>query len=461
MPWLECYVDQCGGVDIVQRNCKKDRARKAEGEFWQCAASVTVDPKWRWSDIGSISSTATLKGHDHLCNGEISGNFPALLIMVCARKFLGHAFHRSLTNNTPRKTMRHFSQGLILICLISQLSSCQKYTQQGKKDQPPRLPAGSTVWTAFYNVENLFDTDDDPGKDDAEYLPGSELDWTPSKYLKKLDNLSLAIMGMNNGKGPDLLGLAEVENAQTLKDWSQMTDLKSRQYQFILEEGPDPRGIDVAFMYDPKVFAYTGHKAYVVDFPEESDYVSRLVLRVDGTIQGDPISVLVNHWPSRYGGATESEPRRMAAAKVARRAMEERAEEVPKAGFLIMGDFNDDPLDRSLIEGLGVKTQLNGLQAEDLYSPHAGLHQPDSVGTLTYRGQWNLFDQIIVSANLLDKKGALEYIPESAGIHNPQFMQVGGDGGSRYAPRRAIYRGEFQENGFSDHFPVYLRLRVR
>ncbi len=349
---------------------------------------------------------------------------------------------------------------LIFLAAAALLPSCQQQTRQAMRQPGRQLPSGSSVWVGFYNVENLFDTEDDPQKDEIEFLPGTELDWTPEKYLQKLDNLSLAVMAMNNGKGPDLLGLAEVENAQTLDDWTRMSGLKSRGYRYLIEEGPDPRGIDVAFLYDPSLFQYKSHKTFEVVFPQEPGYVSRLILRVDGEINGEPISVIVNHWPSRSGGETESEPRRLAAAKVLVQAIEDRRQEDPNSAFLIMGDFNDDPHNQSVKEILRTEAAIDSVLPEELYNPFAELHNPDSRGTLTYRGKWNLFDQIFLSPNLLDNEGNLEYVLGSAGIHNPDFMQVGGESNSSEMPRRAIYRGEFQERGFSDHFPVFIRLRI-
>lgn len=349
-----------------------------------------------------------------------------------------------------------------MVILSVALSGCQTKSRTAvKQQQSPTLPVGTSVWVAFYNVENLFDTDDDPGKDDSEFLPSGELGWKPEVYVQKLDNLTEAVNAMNNGRGPDILGLAEVENAQTLRDWTTMTGLKQRGYEFILEEGPDPRGIDCAFMFDPAIFVYKSHTTEEVEFPAESDYVSRLVLRVDGEISGAPISVIVVHWPSRYGGQVESEPRRLAAARATRKLIEDRWEHTPESDVIVMGDFNDDPSNRSLSEVLAASLEPVSLGNFGFYNPLGNLHEPDSVGTLTYRGKWNLFDQVLVSAHLLDEEGTLEYVDGSAGIHNPEFMQVGGDGYAKDMPRRAIYRGEFQERGFSDHFPVYIRLKVR
>lgn len=358
--------------------------------------------------------------------------------------------------------MNHSFFRILAILLVVFVAGCQKKASSGLNQKAATLPSGTSVWVSFYNVENLFDPHDDAGKDDSEYLPGSELDWTSEKYVAKLDNLTQAVKAMNNGKGPDILGLAEVENLQTLEDWTTMTELKSRGYQFVIEEGPDPRGIDCAFMYDPAIFVYKSHEAKEVAFPEEPGYITRLVLKVDGEINGEAISFVVIHWPSRRGGQEESEFRRVAAAKATRELIEQEWSDNSGTDIIVMGDFNDDPFDKSVAEVLKAKTaDADGLGSDEFLNPVGALHDPESTGTLTYQGKWNLFDQVLISQNLTDEDGVLEYVDGSAGIHNPEFMQVGGDGRSKDMPRRGVYRGEFQERGFSDHFPVYVRLRVR
>lgn len=348
-----------------------------------------------------------------------------------------------------------------LAIAVWSLPGCQQSKTSSSSDLAVKqLAKGSSVWVSFYNVENLFDPHDDPGKDDSEFLPESDLNWNSEKYVAKMDRLAQAVKAMNNGKGPDILGLAEVENYQTLEDWTSMTEMKTRGYEFIIEEGPDPRGIDCAFLYDPAVFVYKSHDAVRIPFDDEPGYVSRLLLQVDGELNGEPVSVIVVHWPSRRGGQEESEPRRVAAAQATKTMIEEIWAQSPSSGILVMGDFNDDPFNRSIAEVLKADTESIESPYEFL-NPVGALHRPEDRGTLTYRGRWNLFDQILVSHNLLDEEGSLEYLEGSAGIHNPEFMQVGGSGSAKDMPRRAIYRGEFQDRGFSDHFPVYLRLSIR
>ncbi|MDX2247791.1 MAG: endonuclease/exonuclease/phosphatase family protein [Bacteroidia bacterium] len=314
------------------------------------------------------------------------------------------------------------------------------------------------VVVGFYNVENLFDTQDNPEKEDSEFLPEGRFKWDEAKYLKKLDNLALAIGGMGKN-GPDILGVAEVENMQVMKDLVEKTALKTRGYEIIHEESEDVRGIDVGLIYDPKIFQYVGHKAYNVDFPEESDYTSRPLLVVEGKIKGETLYVIVNHWPSRIGGEQESESRRLTVAKVAREKIVEILAKDPNACIVSAGDFNDDPHNKSIVDIMNARISAEGVVSGGFYNPVGALHDPNGTGTLTYQGKWNLFDQVLVSYGLMnDGKGKLRYMEGSAAIHNPEFMQVGGDGPAKDMPKRAIYRNEFQDSGFSDHFPVYVRL---
>lgn len=349
---------------------------------------------------------------------------------------------------------------LLLVLPILFIFGC-KQTNETSVDSGEEMSSekGKSILVAFYNVENLFDTEDEPEKEDGDFLPGGKYQWTNEVYLQKLDNLAAAIHSMGKN-GPDILGITEVENAMVMKDLVQMTELKGRGYEIVHEESEDMRGIDVGFIYDPGIFQYKSHIAYDIDFPLEPDYTSRAVLVVNGKVGKEDISVIVNHWPSRYGGAEESEERRLVLARKVREITTEILAKNPDNGILVMGDFNDDPNNRSLAEVMDATTVKDDLGSREFYNPVGALHRPDDRGTLTYRGKWNLFDQILISKNLLDDgKGKLEYIEHTAGIHAPEFMQVGGDGPAKDMPRRAIYRDEFQKNGFSDHFPVYVRLK--
>ncbi|MEM7368541.1 MAG: hypothetical protein AAF587_08045 [Bacteroidota bacterium] len=311
---------------------------------------------------------------------------------------------------------------------------------------------------AFYNVENLFDTQDQADKIDEDFTPSGRYKWDETKYQTKLQNLSRVIQSMGS-TGPAILGLAEVENRAVLEDLVQMSSLSARNYAIVHEESPDMRGIDVALLYDPAEFHYKSHQAYEILFPTEPDYTSRKVLMIQGKINKEEVYLFVNHWPSRRGGMEVSEVRRLTVARRVRQILEQIRKDQPNAHLLLMGDFNDDPFNKSLAEVLQAKSSPDRLSPDALYNPLYSLHQPDSVGTLTYKGKWNLFDQILISPSLLEAGSRCTYISQSAGIHRPEFMQVGGNGYAKDMPRRAIFRGEFRDDGFSDHFPVYLKLK--
>ena len=337
--------------------------------------------------------------------------------------------------------------------------SCKNQNQSDStNDFSAKKESKKELFVGFYNVENLFDIHDNPDKIDEQFLPDGDYKWTSKKYLAKLDNIAASIADMGKN-GPDILGLAEVENKAVVEDLVQLTSLKSKGYKVVHEESMDMRGIDVGLIYDPSSFVYSNHKAFDIYFSEEPDYTSRAILLVEGKVNGEPLYVVVNHWPSRRGGAEESESRRIAAADKVNEVLSDVYRNDPDANILVMGDFNDDPKDKSILTVMNASGDLN--ENSDYLNPFNPLHDPDQDGTLTYRGKWNLFDQILVSRGLLDDVGSLHYTDRSASIHRPEFIQVGGDGPAKDMPRRAIYRGEFQENGFSDHFPVFIRLNVK
>lgn len=357
---------------------------------------------------------------------------------------------------------RFLFSGVMLMALLSGCGTVFQQEQSGaacasgfiaEPAQAQPLAVGSDLLVAFYNVENLFDTVDAPYEGDDFVLIEPKIGWKEGNYAKKLDNLARAISSIG-ANGPDVLGLAEVENACVIADLIQQPALAQRGYRIVHEESPDRRGIDVALIYDPTRFSYQSHSTFEVQF-DDPDYVSREVLAVQGEVNGQPLFLLVNHWPSRGGGQEKTEPRRLAAARTVRELTDRIVEQSPEAGLLLMGDFNDDPFNQSLARVLGAAPLSEEQPGPGLYNAMYHLLDPDEEGSLTYRGKYNLFDQIIINEDFLDGQGPLQYEPGSATIHHPDFMRFRGRG-----PSRAIHRGEFKPYGFSDHFPVYLRLRA-
>lgn len=317
---------------------------------------------------------------------------------------------------------------------------------------------GTRQLVAFYNVENLFDTEDNPVRDDDDFLPQGRYRWTAAKYAQKLDQLSKVIMAIDhNPMGPDMLGLVEVENRKVVEDLIETYPVSKRNYRIIHEESTDNRGIDVAFVYDPDSFEYEAHWLHRISFPEEPNLRSRDILAVKGRIAGHAIFVFINHWPSRREGKENTAHRRDAAAYELRKAIEEIYEEDADPNILIMGDFNDDPRDKSLRYTLGAELSLSEVGDQELFNPMHVHHDEDRRGTTWREGEWNLFDQFLLSDDLLTGRKGLKYVPRSAGIFRPNWLQVG-FGRGKHAPRRSIFRGRFESDGYSDHFPIFLSL---
>lgn len=303
---------------------------------------------------------------------------------------------------------------------------------------------------AFYNVENLYDTINDPLVDDEEFLPQGKNNWTGQRYEKKLNNLARVIDSI--GDGPGLLGLCEVENEAVLTDLIHHSLLIKKNYAIVHRNSPDKRGIDVALIYRKDVFSPGAVASLRVDLPGEQALPTRDVLLVSGKLYGQPLHVFVNHWPSRRGGEQESAGKRMAAALVVRKAVDSLMKKFPDAAIVIMGDFNDQPGDLSLREGL----RAEGMQGNsDLLNLSAALAERGE-GSHSYKETWNMLDNLIVSRNLAGRKKGLSFVPESAAVYHPVWMQ---DKYARHtgAPYRT-YAGPKFIGGYSDHFPVFFRV---
>ena len=200
----------------------------------------------------------------------------------------------------------------------------------------------------FYNIENLFDTIDDPIKNDEEFLPNGVNQWNTEKYLNKLHNMAYAISTIGTDYTPDgvaVLGLSEIENRHVIEDMVAQPELADRNYQIVHYDSPDRRGVDVALIYNPKYLKVTGTKSYTTVVPGEPDFITRDQLLVSGLFDGEPMHFIVMHWPSRYGGEKRSMPGRVAAATLCRHIADSLLANDPNAKVIMMGDLNDYPQD--------------------------------------------------------------------------------------------------------------------
>jgi predicted extracellular nuclease len=311
-----------------------------------------------------------------------------------------------------------------------------------------------SMTVAFYNVENLFDLENDPYKNDDEFTPASEKQWDSVKYKKKLVDVSRVISGINEGDLPEIVGLCEVENEQVVGDLVRTGLLAKGKYEVVHFESRDFRGIDCALIYRPEEFKVIDHYAIPVRFKDDPDYVTRDILYVKGrTRNREEFHIFVNHWPSRIGGVAQTEPKRIAVARILKGKIDSVRTASSKAQIIVMGDMNDDPDNKSLMEVLNAQPPSTpGAQLVNLMFPDF----KNGKGTYTYRGNWNMLDNLIVSPGLLDDKG-FRCVEEKGHIFREDWMEYKNRDGE-ISPNRT-YGGPNYYGGVSDHFPVYFRLR--
>lgn len=329
--------------------------------------------------------------------------------------------------------------------------------------QPLKAQIVKQYVIGFYNVENLFDTIDSPNTDDKDFLPTAESQWNAIKYDSKLDRLSEVIANIGGekslglDKGPDLLGMCEVENKAVLEDLLKTNRLKKTTFGIVHHDSPDERGIDVAFVYRTSKMQVIGQKAFKVVRTDKPDDKTRDILLASFKVGSDTLHAFVCHFPSRRGGQEGSEPARMAAAMTARKAIDSLLQKNLRAKIILMGDLNDEPSDNSVRIGLKALGGVDSLGKGDLWDIMAPL-QKEGQGSYMHNKKWNMLDHIIVSQGLLtdEAKMALHYVDGSATIYKPEYLQ---EQNERFkgAPYRT-YAGKRYLGGYSDHFAVYAKL---
>mgnify|MGYP000862891100 FL=1 len=313
----------------------------------------------------------------------------------------------------------------------------------------------------FYNFENLFDTIHDPGVLDEEFTPEGPKKWNSAKYTRKIGNLERVLFDIaaEDKDYPVVIGVSEIENRSVMEDVIAQPKLAPGNYRIVHYDSPEARGVDVAFMYRPDVFKLEGSFPVKTVVPSLPNFKTRDILTMWGRIDDEPFFFMVAHWPSRLGGKDASEFKRIAVGEQMRRIADSVLKVNPATKIVAMGDFNDDPTDPSMLEGLNAKPKVKDLQPGDFFSPfHAVLRA--GMGTLAYGDAWNLFDNIVVSENLVNAKpGELRLVraPGSkyyGNVFKRNYM-IQREGQFKGYPLRTYVGNNFQ-GGYSDHFPVYI-----
>ncbi|MDA3880042.1 MAG: endonuclease [Prolixibacteraceae bacterium] len=306
----------------------------------------------------------------------------------------------------------------------------------------------------FYNVENLFDTEDDPVTNDSEFLPKGERFWSERKFDLKLKRIYQTIMAASEGSLPVVVGLCEIENRRIMEMLLSETPLGKMGYNIIHQESPDHRGIDVALLYNTRHFIPLKYQVYPVKNPEDDNFTTRDILHAEGVIEADTFHLFVNHWPSKYGGVIETKPLRALAAQQLKHAVDSLFT-INQFNVIIMGDFNDSPIDESLVKHLGAKKPTITPEQTAIYNlsyPHA----LQGLGTNKYQGKWEVIDQFIVGGNILITQMVTE---QSYKIFKADFLLEKDKNYLGVKPFRT-YIGYKYNNGFSDHLPVILDLNI-
>lgn len=321
----------------------------------------------------------------------------------------------------------------------------------------PQAKNSTTV--VFYNVENLFDIIDDPQTTDEEFTPESAKKWDSEKYGNKINDLSRVLSSVNNKELPGLIGLAEVENIKVLEDLANSSALKKGDYGIVHYDSKDERGIDVALLFSKSEFKLIDSKPIPVVFGFDIVDVTRDILYLKGvTNDGKTCHIFVNHWPSRTAGEQESEIKRITAAVTLRNVVDNILNFENDARIIIMGDFNDEPTNKSLLQILNATNKRKNISNRDLFNLFYEIHNTGTTGTIAYQNTWQVFDQIIVSPSLL-KKGDGYYVNFDDGrIYSNESMLFTDPGTSFKSPDRT-YGGNTYYGGVSDHLPVYVVLR--
>ena len=310
----------------------------------------------------------------------------------------------------------------------------------------------------FYNVENLFDIIDNPETIDEEFTPGSEKAWNTEKYEKKLADIASVILAVDSKDLPEIIGLCEVENRKVLEDLVDVRSLRKGGYGIVHYESPDVRGIDCALLYREEKFKVLSSKPIPVIFPFDSSETTRDILYVEGTTSdGEKLHFFVNHWSSRTDGERETQPKRLFCAVNLRKEVDAIMNREPGARIIIMGDFNDEPTNRSVFELLLANNKRKNAGTRELYNMMYDMHNAGDEGTYNYQGNWNMLDQIIVSRSVLRKDEGWHTDFEGAVILKEEFMLYHNTERNQFVPNRT-YGGPNYYGGISDHFPVYISL---
>jgi predicted extracellular nuclease len=317
----------------------------------------------------------------------------------------------------------------------------------------------NSLTVVFYNVENLFDIYNDPKTNDDEFTPGSPKQWNEEKYKKKITDIAKVLSSINEKELPSLIGLAEVENQKVLEDLVASSKLKKGKFGIVHYDSKDERGIDVALLYNKDEIELLDSKAIPVVFGFDVEDVTRDILYVKCRIKGDEIyHLFVNHWPSRTPNEQDSEIKRITAAVALRKEVDNILNFENNARIIIMGDFNDEPTNKSVLQILGAGNKRKNFNYRDLYNMMYDIHNVSNEGSVTYKDSWQMFDQLIISPSLFNTTRGYYLTFTDGKVYKDESVLFKNEQTGFTSPNKT-YGGDTYYGGVSDHLPVYLILK--
>ena len=299
------------------------------------------------------------------------------------------------------------------------------------------------IFTMFYNVENLFDTINNPLTEDDEFLPGSKKKWNTNRYNQKINQLTKVFSSINNGYQPNLIGLCEVENKNVIQDLLKTSFFQKHNYTIIHQESADNRGIDCAILFDHN-FQLLKHEFIKIQIPNASR-PTRDIIYVQLQLEEEIVNIFINHWPSRWGGQEKTNYKRVFTARVLRNYIDKYID--PTQSLIIMGDLNDYPSNESL-KNILVKDDFFNLMDTDKLK---------GMGSYNYKGDWNFLDHIIVSKNFLNQKNKIHI--SDYGVFKEEWLLYRNKENQLYPSR--TYGGTNWYGGFSDHLAIYCKFQLK
>ncbi len=345
---------------------------------------------------------------------------------------------------------------LLFIAAIALLATSIKVNSQNADNRY------EAFGVAFYNLENLFDTINSNGTYDLEFSPKGAKQWDGKKYWSKQANMAYAISQLTTKStpgGPAVIGVSEIENITVLQDLVKQESIRRWHLQIVHHDSPDRRGVDVGLLYNPRMFRVLNVTNTPLIIPDYPSFRTRDQMCVTGLLGGEKVSIIVGHWPSRLGGQEQSSYLREAAAALAKHIADSVLRVDPNQGIIIMGDLNDDPMNKSCAEVLKARPNMKDVvSANDIYNPFWE-KLAKGIGTLAYKGAWNLFDQIVMTQYFLkhfNEKSKPQLTFVRADVLNKEFLRTS-DGDRQGYPLRTYSSGVFL-NGYSDHFPTQIFL---